>query len=188
MDSNEIRYNDVRSKILNGDVLLYKGKGFISRLIKLFTHSAYSHAGLAVWWNERLMVMEAVSKGVVVTPLSRNIEQYHGDVDWYASREPISEDDRIRLARFAQRQLGKGYSHWGVFLIAVFIALKRPFDRDNTFYRSKRLFCSFYVAESYDSIERDLRRDKADRFTTPDDIARSPLLMKNGVLKKEASH
>ena len=66
------------------------GDLFASRIIRWATGSPYSHAGLAVWWNERLMVLEAVGKGVVVTPLSANVRGYHGDVEWFTS----VDDDR----------------------------------------------------------------------------------------------
>lgn len=68
---NSLRYRDVRSAINDGDVLMYLGRNLPSRLIQWATRSRYSHAGLAAWWNGRLMVLETVGKGVVVTPSPR---------------------------------------------------------------------------------------------------------------------
>lgn len=185
MKQKEIRYGGVRDDILNGDVLLYKGKGIISWLIKKITRSEYSHAGLAVWWNDRLMVMEAVGKGVVVTPLSTNIENYHGDVDWYWCKETISDDARTRLVVCAQEELGKSFARCGMLFVALCMVLKQPLNKDDSFYTSKRFFCSFFVARAYTSIGLDLRKGKSDGFTTPDDIHRSPLLVYKGSLKQE---
>ncbi len=184
MEKKEIQYDDARSRIRNGDVLLYKGQGIISRLIRWITRSDYSHAGLAVWWNERLMVMEAVGKGVVVTPLSSNIGHYNGDVDWFWCTKEISEEDRTRLVQRAQEELGKRFARCGMLLVGLCLALKQPLDKDDTFYTSRRFFCSFYVAAAYNSIGLDLRKDRSDGFTTPDDIARSPLLKLKGALKR----
>jgi hypothetical protein len=50
--------------------------------------------------------------------------------------------------------------------------------------REKRLFCSHYVAETYNSIGKDLKRGVSDRFMSPGDIAASPLLKQAGVLLK----
>lgn len=184
MDKKEIQYGEIRKEIQNGDVLLYKGKGIASYCIKKFTHSEYSHAGLAVWWNERLMVMEAVGKGVVVAPLSTNVEHYHGDVELFRSKQEICADKRVKLIQCAQEELGKSFSQLGVLLIGFRIFLKLPFNKDDTIYTSKRLFCSFYVASAYNQIELDLKPNRSDNFTTPDDIAHSPLLEFSGVLKK----
>ena len=185
MSEEVLKYESVREEIRDGDVLLYKGKGFISRLVRLFTKSAYSHAGLAVKWNDRLMVMEAVAKGVIITPLSRSVGHYKGDVDWYQSREPIIDNDRRKMIVVAQKELGKSFTKCGLLLVGAYIVIGKKFDENDTFVRSKKFFCSFYVAATYNAAGLDLKQDTADRFTTPDDIARSPLLKKNGVLKKD---
>jgi hypothetical protein len=156
----------------------------VSRLIRLFTASRYSHAGLAVWWNERLMVMEAVGRGVIVTPLSVNITGYHGSVEWFAAMEEISESDRTVLVQFAQQELGKEYDTWKLVLIALYILLRRGPETRDRLRREHRLFCSYYVAQAYNAIGRDLKKGVSDRFMTPDDIARSPILKRMGILAK----
>src|SRR5512143_49955 len=93
---NILPYEDVRSSIRDGDVFMYRVRNLPSRLIQWATRSRYSHAGLAAWWNGRLMVLEAVGKGVVVTPLSANVRHYHGDVEWFMCVDEIPEADRRR--------------------------------------------------------------------------------------------
>lgn len=186
-NNTEIQYQDVRSDIKDGDVLLYKGTGLFSYLIKKITHSEYSHAGLAVRWNDRLMVMEAVRRGVIVTPLSTNIKKYHGDVEWFRCKEKISDEKRLLIINFAQKELGKKYSILGVLWVAYHILLKKPFTEGESDITSKRLFCSLYVALSYNqaSLDLDLARGKPDYLTTPDDIRFSPLLEIGGILKNK---
>jgi hypothetical protein len=80
-EPKELKYTDVRQDIKQGDILLYKGRTFVSWAIKFFTRSEYSHAGIAAKWNDRLMVMEAIRKGVIVNPLRRSVKRYKGDVE-----------------------------------------------------------------------------------------------------------
>jgi hypothetical protein len=74
-----ISYIKARDKIQDGDVLLYKGKGILSYIIKKVTKSQYSHSGITGRWNDRLMVLEVTRIGVRVITLSRNVSRYHGD-------------------------------------------------------------------------------------------------------------
>jgi hypothetical protein len=46
-----------------------------------------------------------------------------------------------------------------------------------------KLFCSQYVAQIYNSIGLDLKRNREDRFMSPGDIARSRLLERRGEFK-----
>ena len=92
-----LNYNDFRSQIKNGDVLLYDSAGWMNRyIIKPLLKTKYSHAGSAVWWNDRLMVMEAVPAGIRLMPLSVNVENYYGSVDLYRWSEQINDKKRNR--------------------------------------------------------------------------------------------
>jgi hypothetical protein len=179
-----VEYDDERSLFKNGDVLMYRGRSLESRMIQWATRSRYSHAGLAVWWNNRLMVIEAVGKGVVVTPLSTNIVGYHGDVEWFTSVDEIPEDLRLQMVEIAQIELGKEYALWR----AVLLGFRRLFQRDaatrDRLKREGQLFCSHYVAEVYNAVGRDLKTGVSDRFMAPGDIASSPLLRRMGALRK----
>ena len=87
MESRMVKYAQARDQIKNGDVLMYKGRGLVSSVIRWVTHSPYSHAALAAWWNQRLMVMEAKGQGVIVNPTSRSIRHYRGDVEWFSCKD-----------------------------------------------------------------------------------------------------
>lgn len=184
---NELIYDDVREKIRNGDILLYKGRGFVSWAIKFFTRSEYSHAGIAVWWYDRLMVMEALSKGVIVNPLRRSVGRYKGSVEWWTLKKDfdINNDDRKKMIIFAQEELGKDFAFWGLFLFALVISFVIPLGKKDFLTREKRLFCSLYVAEIYNKADRDLRKGLPDRFTSPADISKSSLLECGGTLDRK---
>jgi hypothetical protein len=173
-----------RSEIKDGDVLLYRGRSLASRIIQIVTGSTYSHAGLAAWWDDRLMVLEAVGKGVVVTPISRNIRSYSGSIEWFTSVEDIPKNQRLQMIRFAQRELGKEYALWRTVLLGIRVLFQRNLKSRDRLRREERLFCSHYVAESYNSIGMDLKKGVSDRFMSPGDIAASPLLKRMGILHK----
>jgi len=185
-EPKELKYTDVRQDIKQGDILLYKGRTFVSWAIKFFTRSEYSHAGIAVKWNDRLMVMEAIRKGVIVNPLRRSLKRYKGSVEWWSCKEEINDGDRHKMIIFAQKELGKDFAFWLLFCFAFAISFFiRDLNKRVAFRREKKLFCSLYVAEIYSQAGKDLRKDLSDRFTSPGDIANSPLLECRGILKME---
>jgi len=176
-------YSDIRLQIRDGDVLLYEGFTLPSRIIRWATRSRYTHAGVAVWWNDRLMVLEAVGRGVSVTPLSANLRRYRGHVQWFTTTKPISQAKRREMIQFAQQELGKGYALWKSIVLGFFILFRRNVDKRDRLRRENKLYCSWYVAQIYNVVGLDLKKGVSDRFMTPDDIARSPLLVRRGVLK-----
>jgi hypothetical protein len=165
---------------------MYKGTGIFSWLIKKATRSEYSHASVVVWWNQRLMVMEAVGKGVIVNPLSHNVDHYHGDIDWYSSVQDIAPEQRTHMVQFAQQELGKSYDTWKAILVGIGAFFKKKVEEQDELRRSTELFCSHYVAEIYNAIGIDLKKETSDRFMVPDDIARSPQLQFRATIKKTA--
>jgi len=178
-----LKYDDVRSQIKNGDVFMYRGKTFQSSIIQWVTRSPYSHAGITAWWNERLMVMEAKGNGVVASPFSRSVGQYHGDVEWFTSTREISEEDRLRMVVFAQEELGKTYGRWKTIILGIRILFQRNPDKRDRLRKQKKLFCSEYIAQVYNSIGLDLKKKTSDHFMKPADIANSPLLEIMGTVK-----
>lgn len=181
---NDREYREVREEMKNGDVLLFRGRNLASRAVQWATRSRYSHAGIVAWWNDRLMVMEAVGRGVSVTPISASVGHYHGSVEWFQSRDPIGGEERLAMVKFAQQELGKSYALWNSILLGVRILLDRDQERRDALRRERSLFCSSYVAQVYNSIGRDLKQLRSDRFMSPADIADSPLLQRMAVLRK----
>jgi len=177
-------YEQMRLQIKNGDVLMYRGRKWESRVIRWATGSRYSHAGIAAWWNDRLIVMEAVGKGVVITPISRNVRSYRGSVEWFTSVDEIADDERLRMVEFAQRELGKEYALLRTLRLGILALFKRNVESRDRLRREERLFCSHYVAATYNAIGKDLKKGVSDRFMSPGDIAASPLLKRMGVLRK----
>jgi len=94
MRLEKLKYDEIRKQINDGDVLLYKGKGlfrsgFIAAPVQIVTRSDYSHARIAAWWNDQLMVIEAVGNGVIVNPLSLSLKRCHATLEWYSCKGGI---------------------------------------------------------------------------------------------------
>lgn len=97
------KYNKIRNYINEGDVLLFRGKGIISRFISGSTETPYTHVGVASWINGNANtdngVLEIVEfrEGSLVSGifglsgggggrsvnLAREVEKYSGQVDVY---------------------------------------------------------------------------------------------------------
>lgn len=75
-------YDQIRPLIKTGDLLAWSHSGWGSwhaiqvSLVRMFTQSEFSHVGLAFVVYDRIFVLEAVSSGVRIYPLSRALPFY----------------------------------------------------------------------------------------------------------------
>jgi hypothetical protein len=169
-------YRDVRARIQLGDILLYRGGSFVSHLIKDLTQGAYSHCGMAAWWNNehtvpRLMVFEAVWPVVAVRPASLSVDDYDGPVDWWSLQREYREKLALdRLFEAALAKIGQPFAVSGLFryLFLRLIGATETADR-----KSNEYFCSQYVSECFRVGNLDPVSSKADTFTSPVELARS---------------
>jgi len=188
MSSNQIHYQDYRKDFKDGDILMFKGKGLFSWMIRWKTKSEYSHAGIVAWWNDRLMVLEAVGKGVVARPISYSLKHYHGSFDYYKLKDEtgITDAKRSEMLIFAQEQIGKEYDGKAVvmfFFKLLFKSKLNPNDHPNL---TAKFFCSHYVAAIYNKVKLDLIPNLSDELTSPKRIAASDLLKFVGTVKEES--
>jgi len=188
MNSKNIYYSVYRSQFKDGDILMFKGRGLVSSIIKWKTKSAYSHAGIVAWWNERLMVLEAVGKGVEARPISYVLEHYHGSFDYYRpiKNSGITAVERKKMILFAQEQLGKEYDtiHIIKFFLRMLFGLNMT--RKDQAEPPGKFFCSQYVSAVYNAAGYDLEIQFSDKFTTPSQISESELLEYVGTIKEDA--
>ena len=76
-------YADVRREIRNGDLLLFRRRNVLTRLIAVAGRSQYVHAAMAGWWHDRLMCVEMTAGGGRAQLLSNIVEQWPGVIDVY---------------------------------------------------------------------------------------------------------
>lgn len=119
-----MNYAAAREHIRSGDLLAWSHErwgswyDFKVQLVRMFTRSVYCHVGIAWEISGRVFVLEAVSAGVRIFPLSRLLPFYW--VPLRAAWEPEVE-------AWALRQVGEPYSQWQAVL-AGFALLKPGAD------------------------------------------------------------
>lgn len=113
-------YAHVRDRLAPGDVLLFAGRGLVSRVIQFAQHvlgdddadPTWSHVGLVYWAGPMCCVLEATTlttvadlfagapvRGVQVVPLSRRLATYDGIVAWRQLRPSVGNVDRLHTFR-----------------------------------------------------------------------------------------
>jgi Permuted papain-like amidase enzyme, YaeF/YiiX, C92 family len=173
-----LHYGGIRGKIRDGDILLFRGKSWISRLICRVTGSPYSHAAIVAWWSDRLMVLEAVGKGIVVSRMSVVVNQYSGKVELWTTDDKLA---RTEVIRAAQRLLGKRYSLSKLVRNLARLVFGRPrHDDADPDAPPADFVCSEFVSRVWRAGGIDLVKDAPDLYTKPSDIAKSPRLRKIG--------
>ncbi|MFQ3324024.1 MAG: hypothetical protein ACI90U_001849 [Pseudomonadales bacterium] len=177
-----IQYQKYREQMKNGDILLFKGSNILSQIIQWRTGSVYSHAGLVVWWNGRLMVLEAMGRGVVVAPISYNLNHYKGDIDYFRPTIELSDTQRLAMVSFAQNQLSKKFGL--IKIISFFIKLMAGIKlaKLDSLKPKGKYFCSEYVAQIYNIVGIDLVPDFSESYTSPDKLEKSEYLEIVGTL------
>ena len=193
-----------RNQVRDGDVLLFKGaRGAVASAIRWGTRSKYSHAALAVWWRDRLMVAESREfRGCRLVPLSRAVTGAR--VDWFTIDPRLEEDlDRDALVAEAQRHLGQPYGWLSILRHAVarlpLLALLKAAGALSRWPLIGRLIpakaystddgapvghmvCSAYVSRCWRVAGRDLVRNRSDGDTTPGELGMSVALAFRGEL------
>jgi hypothetical protein len=173
-----VHYAGIRRGIRDGDILLFRGKSWLSRMICRITRSPYSHAAIVTWWNDRLMVLEAVGKGVVVSRMSIVVNQYSGKIDLWTTDRNLA---RAEVIRAAQRLLGKRYSPYKLIRNLARLVLGRPrHDEADPEAPPEDFVCSEFVSRVWRAGGIDLVQDSPDVYTKPSDIAKSPHLRRVG--------
>jgi hypothetical protein len=90
-------YHAVRDQIQTVDLLQWHGEGWISKTIRWKTGGSATPSGIACRLADvdRVMTLEAVSKGAVPNPLSQILKKYHGKAYWH----PLKKDYRPYVAQ-----------------------------------------------------------------------------------------
>lgn len=132
-----MRYTDHRHKIKSGDLIAFRARGFWGWLICLWTWSAYSHVGVAVWIFERLFLIEAKEGvGVRMEPLSKR-----GAFDHI--RTEAHFDDAV--GRDALMFLGKSYNYLDLARVGLKL---RP--------KGDGFICSEFAAKIIRPVDQDI--------------------------------
>ena len=179
---SEVWLKDKRADIRNGDLLLFRGSGLLSRLIQAAGRSAYSHAAKAVWWHGELFCVEVreFHGGRAVT-LASQVQRYPGQIDVFEAnaKNRWVDFDRNECCRVMLSMAGCDYGYFAVLLAAlrhlpVVRLFVTPNDDDFDESGKSQPFCSHACAIADRAGGTDPVPHLADRVTEPADLARSP--------------
>jgi hypothetical protein len=177
-------YLKVRPHIQDGDVLLWRGHYAISTVFRLATGSWYTHAAIAVWWGDRLMILQAEPVGLQAVPLSSTVKRYDGLVDWYKIKDEYRDPVKVgRVLAEAKKDLGLPFgtlaalrSSWNRFLqISGIVHRRLGFPLFRSPRNRRAMFCAQYVSRCFRAGGLHLT-SHPDIDTLPGDVAHSDLL------------
>jgi hypothetical protein len=177
-----VSLSEVAGQIKDGDLLLFRGRGAIARLIAAAGRSDYTHAGRAVWWGNDLFCCEVRElKGGRAVTLESQVAKHPGLIDVFEANPSgrWREFDRRGAVRYIRRLAGCDYGYRGVWLAALrhlpVWRLWMRADGDDRRVAEQPPFCSQACAMA-DRIGGgvDPVPHLADRLTEPADLARSP--------------
>jgi uncharacterized protein YycO len=138
-------------------ILLFRGRGFISSMIRWQTRSEYSHAAFLLPCGRIIEAWQGSGVRIKILDDWQDVDSFgvHG----------MTEEQWTQAISFARMQIGKKYDYRAVFR---FVSRKRvPFD--------DRWFCSELVAKSLEVAGVKLFRNLDSTEISPGMIARSPL-------------
>ena len=188
-----VKYDDVKDCLLTGDVLLFRqSPTLFGRLIRWYSQSPYSHAGIVlrikVNGHDRVAVLESLEPwGVRIFPLERYLAQEKSCgaiIDWYQVVDPAV--NREKIAAYALDQWGKRYSSPWQFIWSfgrLFTKIRERYELPANV-NPGRYFCSQLVAAALEHAGYVPEREWADSAdTTPGEVSLFPCLHRRGVLE-----
>lgn len=157
------KYADIRNEIKEGDIFFCSGNYTVSKIIRHLTNSHFSHVGIVLFWDDRVMLAESVEDdGVRVVPLSQYVNDYENSREKY--------DGQLYLSRMTDVNLS--YENIEKIKTKIFPLLNRNYDKDSftkiflrlTLHLTKNIeddefICSELTDELFQSINIRFNRD-----------------------------
>jgi len=110
-------YKSLRHKLSDGDLILWRGKTPIARLIQLFGQH-YNHASIIIETERhgvrRVLLYEALSHGVEPEFLSARLKRYWGEA-WCYPLKPEFDQFRPAIYKAANNYAGRPYDYKALF-------------------------------------------------------------------------
>jgi hypothetical protein len=198
-----LHYIDAKPLINNADILLYTGNSIDGGIIRLFEDGLYAHVGMAAWIGDKTdknSILEIIqfigSVGGYATSFDSEVLKNNECIDIYRASPANSllyfnensrkiEQTTIYLdAKSIVSEMRKmeglpyGYNRvWWLIKHKLFWMFMKPDSvSDDNDMSNVYPICSTAIAHCYSKNGYDLVKNKADEWTEPVDIARSPLL------------
>lgn len=180
---SKARLVDVAEKIGDGDLLLFRGRGLFSRIIKIGGRSEYSHAAMTGWCRGMLMCLEMRERagGRCVT-LESQVKRLPGQIDVYTVRAEFAKlYSGFDAATEMLRKCGREYGATSLIAAAFsHLAIARLFHTPATVDDVKREDLPEFCSQAVSTAAQfgggfDPCPNAAGRMTEPGDLARSNL-------------
>ena len=202
MNKIAMPFSKARQLLKEGDIILFRNDGWVSWFIQRASEGKYSHVGIVsghgangdtIW--ECVEFLEG--KGGRTVNLERYIDQYKGSLDVFRPSEikrtiayhetlgVIQTDIKLypkKVTNIMRRMTGLPYGWKRIAWIAQhklpFLRLFYSMDSVIDDSKSDLIYpvCSTAIAYAFSKTGFDLVHHRADNYTEPSDIARSPLL------------
>lgn len=156
-------YGAVRPGIPTGALVFTSGSYFVSRAIRYFTNSPWSHVGFLAWVEGRLLVIESVEDhGVRFAPLSRYLTDYRGLIV-----VAVPDLNALQVKHAIGYAIDRLTTPYGYGQMAAILArIVTGFGRGPS---SQGLICSELVGESLAAAGFFVNHSVAD-YATPEDV------------------
>jgi hypothetical protein len=133
-------------ELKTGDILNCTGKKLLSKIIKLFTKSRFSHTAIFIEiWGEQF-IMDAQKDGIQLRPFKEWVKKYNYD---YEVRRAPYEINQVNFSKRMTSRLGTPYDVKSLVIgqpIEIFTG-KWITDKHEDY--TKKLYCSEFVAWCY---------------------------------------
>jgi hypothetical protein len=174
-----VQYQSIRDEIRTGDILLFRGRRRISKVIEWISQSPYSHVAFLTRWEDRVIAMQSDLRGVEVIPASMLVCQYEGKVEWWrlGAHYRRTFDDRDFLDR-ALTLIGIRYGYLDLLRVGVRMFLGMTVNRKLSRVRPGTLFCSSFVSYCYENENITVNAKAGAGGTSPADFAMSGMFEK----------
>lgn len=176
----KVEYSEIRNNLKTGDIVLFSGRDFVSKLIQFGTRSKWSHVGMIyrIYQLDFVTLWESTTlsdcvdldsgtkrKGVQLTALSDRVRYYDGEIAIRQLENPVTLAND-RLLELRQKLKSKRYETSEAELIKSafdFAGLNNKPDLSS-------VFCSELVAEAYKKLGLLTDRLSSNEYT-PSDFA-----------------
>lgn len=125
--SSQQKYQSVRSRLNNGDVILFSGSGFLARTIQFFTKGRFNHVGIVWIAMNRVFIIDSNAPGVHPDFLSARVDVYK-DFEIVRFNKPQDEINNSLCWLMDKSQEGTGIKY--NFLRLLRIAVKDATGKD----------------------------------------------------------
>lgn len=203
MKYNYLSYDEACKFVQEGDVLLFRGSGFVPYLIKTASQGPYTHVGLASWVHDKAgnrIYLECVEfrewKGGRAVNLRKQVEFFNRQIDVYRASspfpEPYFEDGEIKqkeihfngraITNCLRKVTGIPYGWRRIWWLGkhhfLGTRLWLPEESNEDVLEDDLIYpvCSTVVAHCFHKNFTDLTHNRSNLRMEPSDIARSPIL------------